>query len=115
MLGLYIMGLEQTWATYAFAMVTAVFLAVGYSFIGATWLIHKTEGPLQRKGVRWGRESLWGVVLGVGAVSLATPLVSPRIFEKWLSFPETLYLAPLPEPSGGCFFEKKKNALAPPP
>jgi len=96
MLGLYIMGLEQTWATYAFAMVTAVFLAVGYSFIGATWLIHKTEGPLQRKAVRWGRESLWGVVLGVGAVSLATPLVSPRIFEKWLSFPETLYLAPLP-------------------
>jgi cytochrome d ubiquinol oxidase subunit II len=100
MLGLYVMGLEQTWATYGFAALTAVFLAVGYSFIGAAWLVHKTEGLLQHKSVRWARESLWGVVLGIGAVSLATPLVSPRLFEKWLSFPQVLYLAPLPILSG---------------
>jgi cytochrome d ubiquinol oxidase subunit II len=100
MLGLYIMGLETTPATYAFATLTAVFLAVGYSFIGSTWLIHKTEGALQLKTVQWGRESLWGVVLGIGAVSLATPFVSPRIFEKWFTFPEVLYLAPMPVLSG---------------
>lgn len=100
MLGLYVMGLEQTWATYGFATLTAVFLAVGYSFIGSTWLIHKTEGALQSKTVRWARESLWGVILGIGAVSLATPLVSTRLFDKWLSFPEVLYLAPLPILSG---------------
>jgi cytochrome bd-type quinol oxidase subunit 2 len=47
MLGLYIMGLEWTWPHVAFACVTAVFLTVGYSFIGATWLILKTEGALQ--------------------------------------------------------------------
>lgn len=100
MLGLYVMGLEQTWVTYAFATLTAVFLAVGYSFIGAAWLVHKTEAELQHKSVRWARESLWGVVLGIGAVSLATPLVSTRLFEKWLSFPQVLYLAPLPILSG---------------
>ncbi|NKX43300.1 cytochrome d ubiquinol oxidase subunit II [Roseibacterium sp. KMU-115] len=100
MLGLYIMGLEQTLATYAFATLTAVFLAVGYSFIGSAWLIHKTDDALQRKAVRWGRESLWGVILGIGAVSVATPLVSTRLFDKWLSFPEVLYLAPLPILSG---------------
>jgi len=100
MLGLYVMGLEQTLATYAFATLTAVFLAVGYSFIGAAWLIHKSEGALQFKAVRWARESLWGVILGIGAVSLATPLVSTRLFDKWLSFPEVLYLAPLPILSG---------------
>jgi cytochrome d ubiquinol oxidase subunit II len=99
MLGLYIMGLEQSLATYAFATVTAVFLVVGYSFIGSTWLIHKTEGELQLKSVRWGRESLWGVILGIGAVSLATPLVSDRIFERWFVFPEFLYLALLPTAS----------------
>ncbi|MFP4405078.1 cytochrome d ubiquinol oxidase subunit II [Rhodosalinus sp.] len=96
MLGLYVMGLEESLATYAFAMLTAVFLAVGYSFIGATWLVHKTEGALQLKAVRWARESLWGVILGIGAVSFATPFVSPRIFEKWFAFPEVLWLAPLP-------------------
>ncbi|MEJ6393651.1 cytochrome d ubiquinol oxidase subunit II [Gymnodinialimonas sp. 2305UL16-5] len=102
MLGLYIMGLEQSWATYAFAAVTAVFLTVGYSFIGACWLIHKTEGGLQQKSVRWARESLWGVILGIGAVSLATPLVSTRIFDRWLEFPQVLYLAPIPVISGLC-------------
>ena len=90
------MGLEQTLATFAFATLTAVFLAVGYSFIGSTWLIHKTEGALQLKSVQWARESLWGVILGIVAVSLATPFVSPRIFDKWFSFPEILYLSPLP-------------------
>jgi cytochrome d ubiquinol oxidase subunit II len=34
MLGIYIMGLEATPAHVAFAALTAVFLAVGYSFIG---------------------------------------------------------------------------------
>ncbi len=100
MLGLYIMGLEQTWATYAFSLVTAAFLAVGYSFIGATWLIHKTDGALQHKSIQWAKQSLWGVILGIGAVSLATPLVSERIFDKWLQFPALIYLAPLPILSG---------------
>ncbi|MDE3080725.1 MAG: cytochrome d ubiquinol oxidase subunit II [Paracoccaceae bacterium] len=96
MLGLYVMGLEKSWATQAFAALTAVFLAVGYSFIGAAWLIHKTEGALQRKAVLWARQGLWGVILGIAAVSIATPFVSPRIFGKWFAFPEVIYLAPLP-------------------
>jgi len=100
MLGLYVMGLEQSLATYAFATLTAVFLAVGYSFIGATWLIHKTDGTLQRKALQWGRESLWGVILGLAAISAATPLVSSRLFDKWLSAPAVFYLAPLPILSG---------------
>ncbi|MEM7076884.1 MAG: cytochrome d ubiquinol oxidase subunit II [Pseudomonadota bacterium] len=96
MLGLYIMGLQQTLATYVFSALTAVFLTVGYSFIGALWLVHKTEGLLQLKALEWARGGVWGVVLGIGAVSLATPFVSPRIFDKWFSFPEILYIAPLP-------------------
>ncbi|NNK67720.1 MAG: cytochrome d ubiquinol oxidase subunit II [Rhodobacteraceae bacterium] len=100
MLGLYIMGLEQSWATYGFAILTAVFLTVGYSFIGATWLILKTESALQRKAVDWAKGGIWGLVLGLGAISAASPLVSPRIFDKWFSMPEFLYLAPFPILSG---------------
>jgi len=96
MLGLYIMGLVQTPATLAFATLTAVFLTVGYSYIGAVWLIHKAEGDLQSKAVAWSRGGLWGMILGIGAISVTTPLVSPRIFDKWFAFPEILYLAPLP-------------------
>ena len=100
MLGLYIMGLEWTWATVGFATLTAVFLTVGYSFIGATWLILKTESALQKKSVDWAKGGIWGVVLGIGAISLASPFVSPRIFDKWFSVPEIFLLAPLPILSG---------------
>ncbi len=96
MLGMYIMGLEQTAQTYLFAALTSVFLAVGYAFIGATWLIHKTVDDLQAKALTWARGSLWAVIAGIGAVSLATPLVSDRIFAKWFTFPEVLWLMPLP-------------------
>jgi cytochrome d ubiquinol oxidase subunit II len=96
MLGLYIMGLVVTPLTLAFAALTAVFLTVAYSFIGAAWLILKTEGALQTKAVGWARGGIFGTVLGLGAVSLASPLVSQRIFDKWFSVPEVFLLAPLP-------------------
>ncbi|MFQ1699005.1 cytochrome d ubiquinol oxidase subunit II [Loktanella agnita] len=100
MLGMYIMGLTWTWMHAGFAVLTALFLSVGYSFIGATWVIHKTDEFLQRKAVGWAKGGIWGLVLGIGAISLATPFVSARIFDKWFSFPEMLYLSPLPILSG---------------
>lgn len=96
MLGMYIMGLKATAFTLAFSLVTAVFLTVAYSFIGATWLILKTEGALQAKAVKWARQGIWGVVLGLGAISIASPFVSPRIFDKWFSVPEIFLLMPMP-------------------
>jgi cytochrome d ubiquinol oxidase subunit II len=96
MLGLYIMGLEYTPATTAFALLTGVCLTIAYAFIGATWLILKTEGVLQLKAIAWARRGLWGVVVGLGCVSITTPLVSARIFDKWFSLPEFAFLLPLP-------------------
>jgi cytochrome bd ubiquinol oxidase subunit II len=96
MLGFYIMGLSWSWAHFGFALLTAAFLAVGYSFIGAVWVIHKADGLLQVRAVDWARGGIWGLVLGIGAISLATPLVSDRIWDKWFAWPEALYMAPLP-------------------
>jgi len=100
MLGMYIMGLTWTLPNIAFATLTAVFLTVGYSFIGAAWLIWKTENQLQRSAIRWAKGGIWGLVLGIVAISAATPFVSTRIFDKWFSLPEIFYLAPLPILSG---------------
>jgi cytochrome bd ubiquinol oxidase subunit II len=96
MLGMYVMGLSYTWWHVGFALLTGVFLTVAYSFIGATWVILKAEGALQVKAVDWAKGGIWGVVLGMGAISLATPFVSERIFEKWFAWPEMLWLSPLP-------------------
>jgi cytochrome bd ubiquinol oxidase subunit II len=96
MLGMYVMGLAWTGWHIAFALLTGVFLTVAYSFIGAAWIILKADGALQAKAITWARDGLWGIVLGMGAVSLATPLVSARIYDKWFSWPQMLWLSPLP-------------------
>jgi cytochrome bd ubiquinol oxidase subunit II len=96
MLGVYVLGLETGLGAFAFGVLVALCLAASYAAMGAAWLIYKTEGELQRKAVGWLRTALVFAVLGMGAVSLATPLASPRIFERWFAFPEMLYLAPLP-------------------
>jgi len=101
MLGMYVMGLGWTLPHVGFAILTAAFLIVGYSFIGATWIVFKTDGLLQLRAIDWARGGIWGLVLGIGAISMATPLVSARIWDKWFSWPEALWLAPLPALSAG--------------
>lgn len=96
MLGLYIMGLEYSWTTLGFASATALCLTVAYVFIGAAWLLMKTEGVLQQRAAAWARRSLAGVVGALIVVSAATPLMSPRIFDRWFSMPELFFLAPFP-------------------
>ncbi|MBK8159852.1 MAG: cytochrome d ubiquinol oxidase subunit II [Rhodospirillaceae bacterium] len=96
MLGVYIMGLRQDAAAIAFGFLTAICLVAGYMLVGACWLIIKMEGPLQHRAIAWARRALIFAAIGMGAISVASPLVSPRIFEKWFGGPAILVLAPLP-------------------
>ena len=103
MLGLYIVGFERTAPNVAFAVLTAVCLAAGYAFIGASWLIMKSEGELQRRAVAWAKGTLLLSGLGMAVVSVVTPLVSGRIWEKWFSLPNLVLLAPIPVVTAGLF------------
>jgi len=96
MLGFYIVGFESSLLNIVFSILCGICLAAGYAFIGACWLIMKTEDDLQVKAARWARFALWFTAIGLAAVSLATPLVSPRIFEKWFSLPNLFFLLPIP-------------------
>lgn len=100
MLGSYILGFEKTWVAVGFSALVALCVAAGYVLIGSCWLILKTDGALQEKAVLWARKALIGTCTGIGIISLATPLVSPRIFAKWFSLPEMLFLAPVPLATG---------------
>jgi cytochrome d ubiquinol oxidase subunit II len=46
--------------------------------------------------VYWARRFWWGALAGFVAVSVASPLVSQRIFDKWFTLPFVVLLAPLP-------------------
>lgn len=96
MLGLYIVGFKYDWLSLLFALFTGLSLLAGYALLGAGWLIMKTEGALQQRSVFWARRTLWLTALGVAAISIITPLVSQRIFDKWFTLPNIFYLAPIP-------------------
>lgn len=96
MLGLYVTGFQDSWAAYAFACLSAICVAAGYSFIGATWLVMKTAGELQARAIRWARISLALTALGILAVSIVNPLVTPAVFTRWFSVPAIYLLAPVP-------------------
>ena len=77
-------------------MLVALVRRAAYASMGAAWLIYKTEGELQRKAVRWLRVTPVFHRAGMAAVSLATPLASPRIFDKWFVLPQMLpFVSPL--------------------
>ncbi|ALH82812.1 cytochrome d ubiquinol oxidase subunit II [Sphingopyxis macrogoltabida] len=96
MLGAYVLGFDQSVAAVAFCLLAALGLVAGYLFIGACWLIYKVEGELQQRAVRWAQVTLWLTALAMAVISVATPLMSERIFERWFGLPEIIALLPIP-------------------
>ena len=103
MLGSYITGFAPGFGYALFSLVVAGGLCGGYVLLGATWLILRTEGALQRKAVAWARWGLLWVALGVALVSIATPLASESVRDKWFDFPRTLGLMLLPAASAAAW------------
>jgi cytochrome bd ubiquinol oxidase subunit II len=96
MLGAYIIGFDQSLLSVLFCLLAAVGLAAGYIFIGACWLIYKAEGKLQEQAFAWARIGVWATAAGMAAVSIVTPIISPRIFTRWFHLPEIIALLPIP-------------------
>jgi cytochrome d ubiquinol oxidase subunit II len=99
MLGRYVTGFAPGFGYFLFGALVGASLCGGYVLLGATWLVLKTEGDLQRKAAAWTRWGLAWVALGVLLVSLATPAVSETVRAKWFDFPRTLALMLLPAAS----------------
>ncbi len=84
-LGAFINGFKVTEGAYAggsfdwltpFSLFTGLALVVAYVLLGATWLIMKTEGALQRRMKDLARPATTAVLALIGLVSLWTPLVT---------------------------------------
>jgi len=96
MLGRYITGFAEGSAAHLFAGVIALLLPAAYVLLGACWLVMKTEGALQLLAVRWAKWAWPPLVLGMGLVSLVTPVVSTTVRDRWFSMPEFIALLPIP-------------------
>jgi cytochrome d ubiquinol oxidase subunit II len=58
MLGRVVTGFTETLWSYLFACLIALGMASGFSLLGATWLIIKTTGDLQRRAITWAKRSI---------------------------------------------------------
>jgi cytochrome d ubiquinol oxidase subunit II len=104
-LGAFIQGFEVDGRHFAgsswdfltpFSILTGLALIAGYGLLGAGWLILKTEGALQDWARRLGKRCFVGVLAAVAIVSIWTPVMDADIAARWFTWPNILYLAPVP-------------------
>jgi cytochrome d ubiquinol oxidase subunit II len=104
MLGRVVTGFAANVPSYLFAGLIGLGMASGYSLLGATWLVIKTTGDLQRRAIGWAKRSMVMLAIGIAAVSVATPFLSPRIFDKWFRIENLIVLWPIPAMTMVMFF-----------
>lgn len=89
------------WLT-PFSLLVATSLVAGYALLGGCWLVFKAEGELYERARNWVKQLSVLTALAMGAVSLATLGVDPRVTARWgltmtsVDWPVFIKLAPLP-------------------
>ena len=79
-----------------FPLMCGVGVMVAYTLLGCTWLIFRTEGPLQRRMLTTARPLALLLVAAIVAVSIWTPLADADVAARWFTWPGMLWFAPVP-------------------
>jgi cytochrome d ubiquinol oxidase subunit II len=83
------------WLT-PFSLFTGLGLVVSYAMLGSTWLVMKTEGPLQRRMKELARPIAIALLFVVAVVSVWTPLSHAEVANRWFALPNMIFFAPVP-------------------
>ena len=83
------------WLT-PFSVFTGVSLVIAYALLGATWLVMKTEGPLQAQMRRLARGMTIALIAAIALVSVWTPLAHEDVAARWFVLPNLLFFLPVP-------------------
>ena len=86
-----------------FSAVVALGVVAGYSLLGATYLIMKTEGTVQRQSARRAKSAALCMLAVAIGVTAWTPFLHRYIADKWLSWETLIWLVPLPLTAAFCF------------
>jgi cytochrome d ubiquinol oxidase subunit II len=84
-----------SWLT-PFSLMCGCALVVGYALIGACWIAMKTSASAEARARRQARALLVVLLLFIVLVSIWTPLQFARVAQRWFSWPNILYLSPVP-------------------
>jgi cytochrome d ubiquinol oxidase subunit II len=104
-LGAFVQGFQVSGRQFAggtwdfltpFSVVTGASLLLGYGLLGATWCVMKTTGELELWARQMALRFLVGTIIAMGVVSLWVPFLGREIEERWFSWPNIAYLAPVP-------------------
>ena len=104
-LGALLQGIDVSGRAYAggwwdwltpFTLLTGFGVVVAYALLGATWLILKAEDELQRHAVRLAWRLGAATLAAIVAVSVATLFLKGAYFDRWLTYPSILLVAPVP-------------------
>lgn len=104
-LGAFVKGIRVSERAFAggafdwldgFSLATGAGLVFGYTLLGATWTLMKTEGKTKSWARKAALYSLIYVAFMMGIVSLWVPFLSDKVFIRWFSYPNFCYLAPIP-------------------
>jgi len=110
-LGALVQGIDVVDRAYAggwwdwlmpFSLLTGVALVVGYALLGATWLVMKTEGHLQRRAMDFAWVSAIGTLILITVVSLVTPFLNPVFLERWFAWPTMIFSLVVPALVAAC-------------
>lgn len=104
-LGALVQGIEVSGRAYAggwwdwlspFSLLTGLALVIGYALLGATWLVLKTDGPVEVRAKR-ATAGLGIVMLGlIVLVSGISPFLHEYFMQRWFAWPAMLFVAPVP-------------------
>ncbi|WPO99376.1 cytochrome d ubiquinol oxidase subunit II [Pseudomonas sp. HR96] len=104
-LGAFISGIPVVNRQYAgggldwltpFNLFCGLALIVAYALLGCTWLIMKTQGPLQKAMHDLARPLTLGLLAVTGIVSIWTPLTHADIAHRWFTLPNLFWFLPVP-------------------
>ncbi|WP_033924465.1 cytochrome d ubiquinol oxidase subunit II [Sphingomonas sp. 35-24ZXX] len=104
-LGALLQGVEVEGRAYAggwldwlslYSVLTGIGTVIGYGLLGSTWLIMKTEGPVQDHAFRMSWKLFPATLVALGAVSLYTPFLEGEYWNRWFTFPNVLFSAQVP-------------------
>jgi len=101
--GSYIQGYETANRVYVggpldwltpFTIMTGLGLIAGYALLGSTWLIMKTEGPLQKWAYKISLPLLVTVLAVFGIIGVWTPFVDDMVRSRWFDNLTVIWILP---------------------